>query len=398
MDISKVRRFRDSFLIAVFFILITTPMVVNIFDIDPAISISGNRQSVSAPELLSQVKAVRSDPVNGTSWLQLVKAIYAFPRAFEFFYNEQFGLRNTLIRAHSITMLLGFPTQSDVILGKDGWLFLGVPDVLSTYRKTEPFTVAELEKLERSLESQSKWLDDHGIAHLIVIAPEKSSIYPEFMPDNISILGDQSRVDQLLSHLNQNSNIHLLDLRDIFLDSKGEGELLYKVTDSHWNELGALLVSQTIINYLDEQYPQLTSLSRSEFNQTEQTISGDLTNMLALKGILTESAPHLEPVSQRRSHSADITIELLPETTRWGRPQSTEIYDTSLPTVIMFRDSFATNLMPLLSESFSRITYLSLIQMEAEVSILEQEKPNIVIYELAERHLHKGIPFADIFE
>ena len=49
--------------------------------------------------------------------------------------------------------------------------------------------------------------------------------------------------------------------------------------------------------------------------------------------------------------------------------------------------------MPFLSENSGRITYLHVDQLALEESILEQEMPDIVIYEIAERMLYKNILF-----
>ena len=51
----------------------------------------------------------------------------------------------------------------------------------------------------------------------------------------------------------------------------------------------------------------------------------------------------------------------------------------------MFRDSFSTALVPLLSESFDRSVYVWDDKIDPE--IVEREKPDIVVWEVAERLL-----------
>ena len=51
----------------------------------------------------------------------------------------------------------------------------------------------------------------------------------------------------------------------------------------------------------------------------------------------------------------------------------------------MFRDSFATWLIPLLSEHFQRIVYSWQYTMER--GLVEREHPDVVIQEMAERVL-----------
>ena len=59
--------------------------------------------------------------------------------------------------------------------------------------------------------------------------------------------------------------------------------------------------------------------------------------------------------------------------------------DTRLPRAVMFRDSFAIWLTPLLSENFSHIRYSWQYTFDRE--IIERERPDIVIQEMVERVL-----------
>ena len=56
----------------------------------------------------------------------------------------------------------------------------------------------------------------------------------------------------------------------------------------------------------------------------------------------------------------------------------------------MFRDSFATWLIPLLSESFSHILYSWQYTFNRE--IVERERPDVVIQEMVERTLMSPAP------
>jgi hypothetical protein len=57
-----------------------------------------------------------------------------------------------------------------------------------------------------------------------------------------------------------------------------------------------------------------------------------------------------------------------------------------LPRAVILRDSMAVPLIPLLSENFSRVLYVE--NRKLERSLIEREKPDIVIEELVERSLH----------
>jgi hypothetical protein len=64
----------------------------------------------------------------------------------------------------------------------------------------------------------------------------------------------------------------------------------------------------------------------------------------------------------------------------------TETLDSAhLPRAVMFRDSFASSLIPLLAEHFSRAVFLW--QPEMDKAVIDAEHPDVVIFEAAERAL-----------
>ena len=62
-----------------------------------------------------------------------------------------------------------------------------------------------------------------------------------------------------------------------------------------------------------------------------------------------------------------------------------------LPRAVVLRDSMAIALIPLMSETFSRVVYVSTRQLDR--ALIEREKPDIVIEELVERSLHAPAAF-----
>ena len=79
--------------------------------------------------------------------------------------------------------------SAKVVIGKEGWLFLGninqYFDEIDYYRNLKPFTIRELRSWQILLEQRRNWLRRRGIRYLFAVAPNKSTIYPEFMPDAV---------------------------------------------------------------------------------------------------------------------------------------------------------------------------------------------------------------------
>jgi len=102
-----------------------------------------------------------------------------------------------------------------------------------------------------------------------------------------------------------------------------------------------------------------------------------------LKRVLHELDLRLVPRRQRRARVVDPPGTL--PTAEVGR-LVTEVPDPSLPRAVIFRDSFASRLVPFLSEHFSRAVYVWQNDFDANVVIAEH--PDVVIQEIVGRHLY----------
>ena len=106
-----------------------------------------------------------------------------FPAQFEAYYNDAFGLRDPLIRGNNLARvsLLGVSTSSKVMIGKRGWLYYAAEGAVDDLGAVIPCR-EELERWARALEERRDWLARRGIRYLVMFAPNKHTIYPEFCP------------------------------------------------------------------------------------------------------------------------------------------------------------------------------------------------------------------------
>jgi alginate O-acetyltransferase complex protein AlgJ len=198
-------------------VVIYAPLVGSFFKAgvtsDEVILSSELRQPAKLPEVNSLLK--KRNP-------------FEYIRDLEQYYKDKFGFRKNMIQSYSIAKVfwLGESSSSNVILGKKGWFFLskaGNQNELNYYRGINPFTQKELAQWKFVLEKRKNWLDSQGIRYLLVIAPNKTTIYPEFLPKSINYVTKESRLDRLLSYMKQNSNVEILDLRSSLLAAKEKG-------------------------------------------------------------------------------------------------------------------------------------------------------------------------------
>jgi hypothetical protein len=309
-----------------------------------------------------------------------LKAVAKFPGEFKYYLSDHFGFRNALILMHGTLMVdgLGVTSNPSVVLGKDGWLFLANEGSLDDYRHTDPMPPQQLQAWRQMLESRHRWCADHGIPYLVVFAPSKHTIYPEEMPDAYTRAPGASRLQQLIDYLHANhSPVHVLDLTGALLAAKGEGVRLYQKTDTHWNDRGAWIGYQAIMAAVKKDVPGVRVLSADEFEPVARNRPGmDLAGLLGLNDQFREESLDLKArIPLRLPYVEQDVIE--PFTVNASAPGE--------PGVVVFRDSFFTQVLPWLAESFGRGAYFW--QYGFNPSIVEAEHPALVIQEFAERKL-----------
>jgi len=112
------------------------------------------------------------------------RAVRGFARAFEAWYQDRFGGREALVHAYNYGRFFWFhasPTPR-VLRGREGWLFVGFDEELATFQRATGFTAAERAAWRRRLGLLKAWSERVGAPLVFVVAPNKSTVYPGFMP------------------------------------------------------------------------------------------------------------------------------------------------------------------------------------------------------------------------
>jgi hypothetical protein len=322
-----------------------------------------------------------------------IKNIKDFLGKYETYYNDQFGFRITLVRWNNIFRIKYLKTKqqlSDVVIGKDGWLFYNNKDEpnLDDYCGLVPFTYEQLSEIQKSIEEDYTILKEKGIYYIIIVSPNKHTIYPEYLPWNIHRTSNQTRLDQLVDHLAGHSVVPFLDLRAPLLQAK-HSSLLYLKTDTHWNTYGSFIAYQEIIKFLARKFPELheRSLAEYEIHMEKTAGDGDLAGMLSMKGMFEDLRIHMPSRLERLSQEQEIVSDFKKVLFVY------KSFQTSCPDklrLVMYHDSFGGGLKCFLSEHFSRCMYVHDVYGKylPPYQVIDEEKPDIVIREVVERYLN----------
>lgn len=284
------------------------------------------------------------------------KDFRTFTVEFERYFDDRFGLRSSLVSLHHRTkLLLGASPSNKVVIGRNGMLFYTGDKELEDYRHHVPFTESQLAQLRDYLETVHGWLAEHGIKYLFVIPPNKTTVYPEFMPYPAPLKGSK-RIDQLIDYLRvHHSAVIPLDLRMELASSKAAG-LLYYRTDTHWNYRGGLVGNQAIITALQRQLPGMKPVpSLPNLFVNEEGPGGDLALMLGNPDGFRESYTNVNLQVMRAGGFCIYSLGMISES---SPPFTTHCVSQPYRTVV-FHDSFFIGMFPFFAASIGEATFLS---------------------------------------
>lgn len=370
----------DSPLLApLFLLLISLPLLAMLLRLAPADANVEKRKLADPPEF---------------SWRRPLD----YPGGLAACFNDRFAFRGQLVRAHSrlLYRIFGASSSERVVIGRRGWLYLGRGNYFNNemdyYRAARPFTLPELQRFKATLEERRDWLARRGIRYLFVPAPNKSTIYPEYLPAAVNRVHARSRLDQLLDYLRRRSDIEFLDLRPALLRRKREERIFHK-TDSHWNDLGGYWAYREIAERLRRFFPALRPLAPAQVAVGRyEGAGGDLAELLNLQGdVFRETYITARPLTPFRAHEGRPTPGFRPRAP-WVRLVASECPAGEVASAVMVRDSFAHQLMPFLSEHFRRIVYVWDWELHAFPDVILAERPSVVIDQMAERSLLSIVP------
>ena len=318
--------------------------------------------------------------------------LVTFPSRFEAYFNDHFGYRNLFIRRYNRIMKKYFAKSPvpNVLIGKNNWLFYTFSNLIDDFVGADPFTQSELETWRSNLEHKRDWLAKHGIRYLFVVAPNKQTIYPEYLPDYLQKDRGQSRLQQLSAYLKTHSDVSILDLSTALNEEK-QRHRVYYLTDTHWNDRGAYTAYLAIMDRVVQWFPE-ASVRQNKIIETENIPGpgGDLAGMLDMADTMREENPVLKV--QQTTCSPEISKAVAdfmktPADLIRSKPFMTKC-DTSKLRAVVFRDSFFNAVVPFIAEDFNRIDYVWKPYDHAIMKeLIEQQKPQIVIEEMVERFL-----------
>lgn len=282
---------------------------------------------------------------------------------------EHFWLRSQLVELDSTLKydLCKTPSDTQVILGKGDWLFFDatLPDYAGV-----TMTQEDIAKLADQLQQICTYITELGKEPMIMLVPNKNSIYEEYMPPRF---GSKAQVTNLslLQEAMEKVQVPYVDAAAVLQEGKMKEEV-YLHQDTHWNNTGARMV----LNELYQSWKIEEGYSLEDYT-IENSHESDL------RQILFPTQDNLEPqriYPQKKEFSYvgrvrsmdDLNIQTQQEQ---GNGKS----------VLVFRDSFGRALIPYMAEVFDTCTFVRSTPYNLEE--IANTECDYVLIEIIERNI-----------
>ncbi len=291
---------------------------------------------------------------------------------FDRWWSDHFPFRSAIVTAYhkSLSTLTGVSGSDQVVKGRDGWYYF-TPTVRD-YVKSDYLDAGDVAKIARSWQIQRRYVEESGRSFLVCVAPNKSTVYPEFMPRWIRVVGEKRPIEYLKEMMPGECY-----LEDVLLSEKEtSSHHLYHPEDTHWNSLGSYVAYREVMSRFDLDD---RSLSFGAPRLEREGWESDLTNMLF--PAIQSSDEHIVFPGSKKEYISKRPMRSLED------PVIETINGEKEGAVLMFRDSFANAWIDFFSNTFHTVHYSHIVPYRYD--LMDEVDPDYVMLEFVERNLDR---------
>jgi hypothetical protein len=282
----------------------------------------------------------------------------AYYLSFDQYFNDSFSLRSPLILTKRWLdyRIFHMTDAKGVHVGSNGWLYSR--QSIDEYRKEACGETQDIERLVLELHAVEKMIEATGRRFFFIVAPSKSTIYPEFVgPLPQSPACNYSRYDLFLEAIETNPLKRFVRLDQYLNQAKINAALLYDRTGSFWNGRGAMVASEAIQAHIIKDRKQKVVFEYKP-NVTVDYDNLDKRLMGLLAGAEVVPVMHLS---------------------RPGQP--------GLSHGIIYGDEFLNNLIPYLAQLFRRLDVIRADSLPSRQFGEDLSSGDLILLERAESDL-----------
>ncbi|MGN1128625.1 MAG: hypothetical protein ACI4T6_06675, partial [Candidatus Flemingiibacterium sp.] len=186
----------------------------------------------------------------------------------------------------------------------------------------------------------------------------------------------------------------VVDLTESFNAHRDDEFKIFNKMDSHWTDYGAYFGYYALMEHISEKWPDAKPLEiegNFEF-YTKEVDAGDMMTHLEIQNSLIKEVAtfgnFLIDAVDKPNYYVNGRNELNFNPVKDRKTIVNRISDGELPTAMVIRDSFSTNIYPYLNNAFSEVYYQSMWDYKFDKNYIEQTNPDYYIILVAERNIN----------
>ena len=283
------------------------------------------------------------------------------------YFEDHFAFRLQMLTANAMIWSKGFDTSTtdQVVTGKDDWLYFS--GTMDDYTGRDLLSDRELKAIVHNLSLMDSYVEFCGGRLIVTVAPNKNTLYNSAMPYYYQ-KGETSNLERLVPLLEE-AGIEYVDLTETF---QNEDEVLYFKRDSHWNNKGALLAYNTIMDAVGREHETYANVP----TVTEKDHIGDIDEIL-----YPLAAEPEENIYYSKDWGFDYVNDVTDNMDEWIETVNPDKDGT----LLMYRDSFGESILPFFADEYNKAYFSRLVPYNMENLI--QYQPDTVIVERVERQI-----------
>jgi hypothetical protein len=323
----------------IFVFLLLTPAVVWLIDFD--FNLGVNRIGLKPPRF--DGRALFDNEYYGS---------------FDQYFNDSFSLRSPLILAKRwLDYRIFHMTDIEAVhIGNNGWLYSR--QSINDYRKEACDRMQDIQRLILDLHAIEKIIEATGRRFLFIVAPNKSTIYPEnvgFVPKSTAC--NRSQYDLFLEANELHPVKSFVRLEQLLLDARTHNTLLYDKADTCWNDLGAGVAAEAIQAQVIQDDKQKRVF---DYKRRDAVRDGDLARHLMGFLSAVDDAPIMHIASKVQS---------------------------GFSTAIVYGDDYIENLIPYMAQIFGQLQVIHTDSIPSRLYGEDLYASDLILLERAESEL-----------
>lgn len=306
-------------------------------------------------------------------------------KAFETYVDENIGFKQQAIEYNLAFMYKWFDKIKipNYVMGEhENMFYTNNGRGIEVWQGINKYTDDQKEYFTQCLENCNQKMLDMDCQFYLMGIPDKEDIYPEFYPKSILRSSEETPLDDLLLYVSENSDVRVLPMKQSLLEAKEETNeyLYYKSFDpTHWNNLGAWVGYNVLLDYIQEDCPEIQRIDREDIELTFET--SDTLEFLQKSDLLRnvmympDKIWHIELKNPNAKQAED---------SEWNYVNTNS---SAKKDIMIIGDSYINSfdILPVLAESFQHVYYVHPSSDTQIAELFLEYQPDFLVYEFVGR-------------